>query len=466
MRPGNGGRRILVVEDDTTMLGVIGDVLANAGYLVDRAASAEAGVAAAEQARHDAVLVDLMLGAESGLDVMARIKAIDPHAEVIITTGHASVETAVLAMSRGAFHYLAKPINMPELLLLVERAARSSRDAHDKELLLESLRHQQAAKSAEGMIAEAPAMKAVIAEAADIAELDKPVFIHGESGSGKELVAHFIHRSSPRRDGPLNAINCGSLSDSLVDAELFGYEKGAFTGADKARPGIIAASEGGTLFLDEIGDLPEAAQVRLLRFLETGVVRPVGSSRERRFDVRIVAASHKDLEEEVRSKRFRHDLYHRLVVFELELPPLRERPEDVAPLAKLFLGQIDRERRFSVASGTVALLQQQPWTGNVRELRNEVERAYLRARRRGGDALEPRDFRLAREAPSEPLQFSGYGAIPLEQADLLHVRHVVDLCDGNRRRAAEALKISERHLYRLLREAAEGDGAGEATEEA
>jgi DNA-binding NtrC family response regulator len=454
--------RILVVEDDATMLDVIAEVLISAGYQVDRAASAEAGLAAASQARHDAVLVDLMLGAESGLDVMARIKSVDPHVEVIITTGHASVETAVLAMSRGAFHYLSKPINMPELLLLVERATRASRDAHDKELLLESLRHQQSLRAADGMIAEAPAMRAVIAEAADIAELDKPVFIHGESGSGKELVAHYIHRSSPRRDHPLNAINCGSLSDSLVDAELFGYEKGAFTGADKARPGIIAASEGGTLFLDEVGDLPEAAQVRLLRFLETGVVRAVGSSRERRFDVRIVAASHKDLEEEVRSKRFRHDLYHRLVVFELEIPPLRERPEDLEPLARLFLTHIDREGRFSVAPATIALLKQQPWTGNVRELRNEVERAFLRARRRGGDALEPRDFRLAREAPSEPLQFSGYGPIPLEQADLLHVRHVVDLCDGNRRRAAETLRISERHLYRLLREAAEG-GTSEPT---
>jgi two-component system response regulator HydG len=458
--------RVLVVEDDATMLEVIGDVLVEAGHRVDRAATAEAGLAAADEARHDAVLVDLMLGDQSGLDVMARIKALDPQAEVIITTGHASVETAVLAMSRGAFHYLAKPISMPELLLLVERATQKSRDAHEKELLLESLRHQQGARSADGMIAESPSMRAVLAEAGDIAELDKPVFIHGESGTGKELVAHHIHRASPRRERPLNAINCGSLTDSLVDAELFGYEKGAFTGADKARVGIIAASDGGSLFLDEIGDLPEAAQVRLLRFLETGVVRPVGSTRERRFDVRIIAASHKDLAAEVREGRFRHDLYHRLVVFELELPPLRERPEDVGPLARRFLAQIDRERRFALPLASVTLLQQQPWSGNVRELRNEVERAYLRARRRGGELLEAQDFRLAKEAPSEPLQFSGYGPIALEQADLLHVRHVVALCDGNRRRAAETLRVSERHLYRLLREVAEGDSAGPAAGDA
>jgi DNA-binding NtrC family response regulator len=436
-------------------------VLATAGYLVDRAASVDAGVDAAAEAHHDAVLVDMMLGKESGLDLMAKVKALDPHAEVIITTGHASVETAVLAMTRGAFHYLTKPVNMPELLLLVERASRAARDARDKELLLESLRHQQASRDSAGMIADSPAMRAVMSEAADVADLDKPVFIQGESGTGKELIAHFIHRSSPRRDRPLNAVNCGSLTEALVDAELFGYEKGAFTGADRARPGLIAASEGGTLFLDEIGDLPEGAQVRLLRFLENGMVRPVGSQRERRVDVRILAASHKDLTSEVRERRFRHDLYHRLVVFEIKLPPLRERPEDIAPLTRLFLATIDRERSFTISAAATTLLLQQPWAGNIRELRNEIERAYLRARRRGGQALEPPDFRLAREAPSEPLQFSGYGPIPLDQADLLHVRQVVALCDGNRRRAAETLKISERHLYRLLREAADEGLAGQ-----
>ncbi len=451
--------RVLVVEDDAAMLRVIAEILISAGYEVDCAESSEAALAVASSVRCDAVLLDLMLGNESGLDVMSRIKAVDPQIEVIITTGHASVETAVVAMTRGAFHYLAKPINMPELLLLVERATRKSRDAHEKELLQESLRRQQLGRSAEGMIANSAAMRAIISEARDIAELGKPVFVRGESGTGKELMANFIHRSSLRAEAPMNAVNCGTLTESLVDAELFGYEKGAFTGADRARPGVIAASEGGSLFLDEIGDLSEAAQVRLLRFLETGVVRPVGSTRERRFDVRVIAASHKDLVEEIRLGRFRHDLYHRLVVFELCLPPLRERLEDIGPLADRFLGQIDRASVCSIASLTLTLLQQQPWPGNIRELRNEVERAYLRARRRNSVVLEPQDFRLTRAAPQEPMEFSGYGPIPLDQVDLLHVRHVVALCDGNRRRAAETLRVSERHLYRLLREAGEGASA-------
>jgi DNA-binding NtrC family response regulator len=393
-----------------------------------------------------------MLGDESGLDVMARIKGSDPYCEIIITTGHASIETAVLAMTRGAFHYLAKPVNPPELLLLVERAARQSRDAHDKELLAESLRHQQKRSSPHGIIAHSPAMKAILAEAGDIAELEKPVFIHGESGTGKELLAHFVHRASPRKDHAFNAVNCGSLTDNLVDSELFGHEKGAFTGAERARVGLIAASDKGTLFLDEIGDLPEPAQVRLLRFLETGVVRPVGSNRESRYDVRIVAASHKDLTEEMKAGRFRHDFYHRLVVFELRLPPLRERPEDMAPLAAHFLRLIDGEGGFSISAAAIAVLQQQPWVGNIRELRNEIDRAYLRARRRAATVIEPQDFRLSREAAAEPLQFAGYGPIPLEQVDLLHVRHVLSLCDGNRKKAAKVLGISERHVYRLLRE--------------
>jgi len=443
------GMRVLVIEDDTAMLALIGEILSDVGYIVELAPTAAAGLALA--GTHHAVLVDLQLGTESGLDVMARIKASDRFAEVIITTGHASIETAVLAMSRGAFHYLAKPVHPPELLLLIERATRQSRDAREKEQLIESLRHQQRQHGA-GIIAVSPVMKAVLAEATDIAEIEKPVFIHGESGTGKELLAHLIHRASPRRERPFNAVNCGSLSDNLVDAELFGHEKGAFTGAERARVGLIAASDQGTLFLDEVGDLPEPAQVRLLRFLETGAVRPVGSSRESRYDVRIVAASHKDLAAEMKAGRIRQDFFHRLVVFELRLPPLRERPEDIAPLVARFLGMIDRDGGCTVSPAAIAILQQQAWTGNVRELRNEVDRAYVRARRRGATVLEAQDFRLSEKGASEPLQFAGYGPIALDQVDQLHVRHVLTLCGGNRRKAAETLGISERHVYRLLRE--------------
>jgi len=299
-------------------------------------------------------------------------------------------------------------------------------------------------------------MVELLAEARDIAELDKPVFVHGETGSGKELMAHFVHRSSPRRDGPFNVLNCGTLTENLVDAELFGYERGAFTGADRARPGIIAASHEGTLFLDEIGDIALAAQVRLLRFLESGEVRPLGSNRESEYDVRIIAATHRDLQAEVAAGRFREDLYHRLVVFELRLPPLRDRDEDVRPLAERFLAQ--NEKGWSISRDAVELLQHQTWSGNVRELRNEVERAWLRARRRGKDEVTVEDLRLAESGIyASPRSggtrddFAGYGARSLAEVEQLHVQHVLGLTDGNRRKAAEILGVSERHLYRLLK---------------
>ncbi len=460
MGPPRSDMRILVIEDDSALLAVVGEMLRSADYVVDLAPTGDEGLALAAEHDYDAALIDLRLGRETGLDVMERLKTLDSHVEVIITTGFATIETAVMAMTRGAFHYLSKPIKMPELLLLAERAARKARDAREKELLLERLRREQGRWAMDGFVAESPALRTVIDEARDVAELEKPVYIYGETGTGKELLARYIHRASDRRDGPFNAINCGTLTENLVDSELFGYEKGAFTGADRARPGIVAASEKGTLFLDEIGDIPAGAQLRLLRFLESGTVRALGSHREVRHDVRVIAASHKDLAVEMREGRFREDLYHRLVVFELRLPPLRQRPEDIHPLARLFLADIAKHDHFSLAADAVALLEQQPWSGNIRELRNEVERAFLRARRRSSTVLQPQDFRLSREAPEDPTQFAGYGPIPLDQADMLHVRHVLTLHQGNRRKAASALGISERHLYRLLR-----GGSGDAGDE-
>ena len=338
----------------------------------------------------------------------------------------------------------------------MERATRKARDAFDKEMLVERLRRQNEQVNDFGMVVASPVMRDLLEEIGDMAYLDKPMFISGETGSGKEVIAHFIHEHSQRKDGPFNTINCATLTESLVDAELFGYEKGAFTGAEKARPGIIAASHDGTLFLDEIGDISLAAQARLLRFLESGVVRPVGSDRERKYDVRIVAATHKDLMQEISDGNFREDLYHRLVVFDIELPPLRKRPEDIRPLVEHFLHSFNSEVH-SIEDDAVTLLQQQAWTGNIRELRNETERAWLRARRRGSDSLNSSDYRLSADAPSSPDEFSGYGPIPLQQAELLHVRHVLSLSGNNKRKAAKMLGISERHIYRLLQASEELD---------
>lgn len=449
--------RVLVVDDDEDLLQVTGDVLSAAGYEIMRATNGDDAIATIKAEHVDAMVLDMMLGKDSGLEVMAMVKKISPLTEVVIATGYATVETAVQAMSRGAFQYLSKPVNMPELLLLMERATRKARDAFDKEVLVERLRRQNQQVSEDGMVVASPIMQDLLEEISDMAYLDKPMFISGETGSGKEVIAHFIHEHSQRKDGPFNTINCATLTESLVDAELFGYEKGAFTGAEKARPGIIAASHEGTLFLDEIGDISLAAQARLLRFLESGVVRPVGSDRERKYDVRIIAATHKDLAQEISDGNFREDLYHRLVVFDIELPPLRKRPEDIRPLVEHFLHSFPHSDVHSIDDAAVTLLQQQAWTGNIRELRNETERAWLRARRRGSDTLISKDYRLSSDAPNSPDEFSGYGPIPLQQAELLHVRHVLSLSGNNKRKAAKMLGISERHIYRLLQASEELD---------
>lgn len=446
---------VMVVDDDLELLRVTGDVLEAAGYTVLRATSGDEAVSLIKAEHVDAMVLDMMLGKDSGLDVMARVKELSPLTEVIIATGYATVETAVQAMSHGAFQYLAKPVNMPELLLLVERATSKARDAHDKMMLAERLRRNSAFDVGSGMVLASPLMQELLEEAADVATLDKPVMIFGETGTGKEVLARFMHENSSRSDGPYNSINCASLTESLVDAELFGYEKGAFTGADKSRPGIIATSHEGTLFLDELGDITPAAQVRLLRFLESGVVRAVGSDRERRYDVRIIAATNKDLTQEIKEGRFREDLYHRLVVFELTLPPLRQRPEDIRPLVMFFLRSFSGNQIYDIEDAALELLQQQSWSGNIRELRNETERAWLRARRRDAASLSSVDFHLDSDTAGSNAGFGGYGRITLQEAELLHVRQVLALCGNNKRQAAKELGISERHIYRLLRAADE-----------
>lgn len=452
-RPAMKQLNILVIEDDDGLRPIYAELLESAGFQVDQAAEASDALGMVSRKRYDGVVLDMRLGEDDGLELMDRIKAVSPLSEVVISTGHASVETAVSAMNRGAFQYLAKPVDSRELILVMERAARQAHGAFEMELMAERLRRREQAHGVEGLIAVSPLMLEVIADAQDIAGLEKPVCIHGETGTGKEIFAHLVHRCSGRAEGPFNVLNCGSLTENLVDAELFGYEKGAFTGADKARPGIIAASHDGTLFLDEIGDIPMVAQVRLLRFLESGAVRPLGSTRESTYDVRIIAATHRDLQDEVDAGRFREDLYHRLVVLEIRLPPLRERAEDVHPLAEHFLNQMAGESGWELSPAAVTLLQQQAWSGNIRELRNEVERAWLRARRAGATTVAPEHFRLSGDVQQPSGDFGGYGRISLQEAELRHVQHVLDCCEQNRRQAAGVLGISERHIYRLLKAA-------------
>jgi DNA-binding NtrC family response regulator len=297
------------------------------------------------------------------------------------------------------------------------------------------------------IIAESPAMRALLAEASGVARADSPVLIEGETGTGKEVVAEYIHQASDRRGGIMSVVNCGALSESLVDAELFGYEKGAFTGATEARKGIIEVADMGTLLLDEIGDIPPSTQVRLLRFLERGVIRRVGSATEKQVDTRVLAATHKTLEKEVAAGRFREDLYHRLLVFRLMIPPLRERKEDIIPLTEYKRARLARRKSTPgiFTKAAEGALLKYAWPGNVRELLHTVERACFAALLAGSEEIATEHLNLPAKS-SQPRS-----DLSLAEVERHHVMSVLDRCEGNRKRTAAALGISERNLYRLLK---------------
>ncbi len=309
------------------------------------------------------------------------------------------------------------------------------------------------------IVAESPVMRTLLEEASEIAKTDSPVLIEGETGTGKEVIAEFIHQESNRNGGIMSAVNCGALSETLVDAELFGYEKGAFTGATQARQGIIEVADMGTLLLDEVGDIPPSTQVRLLRFLERGVIRRIGSARERKVDTRVLAATHRTLEEEVAAGRFREDLYHRLLVFRVRIPPLRERREDILPLAEHHRTWLARKRSTPLGFDEAArsALVKYSWPGNVRELLHTVERSCFAAHLAHSDEITPEYLNLpgrvddvVRSTRSDHLS-DPPAHISLAEVERRHIMSALDHCGGNRKKTAGILGISERNLYRLLR---------------
>ncbi|MCC5857981.1 MAG: sigma-54-dependent Fis family transcriptional regulator [Ectothiorhodospiraceae bacterium] len=367
--------RILIVEDEDIIRRSLRRLLERHGHQVSDAASVEEATATCDPTNADLIIADLRLPGEEG----TRMLDLAPEVPTIIMTSYASVRSAVDAMKLGALDYVAKPFDNDDLLLTVERALNESR-----------LRRQNAALKADvaraypvaGMVGESPAMQAVMERITRVAPTDTTVLILGESGTGKELVARALHEHSERRDGPLIAVNCAAIPDSLIEAELFGHEKGAFTGAVGARQGLVEAADGGTLFLDEIGELPPAAQARLLRVLQEGEIRRVGSPRSRKVDVRLIAATHRDLAKRVREGQFREDLYFRINVMEIRLPPLRDRGDDILLLARHLLERAcQRMKRPPLQFSRDALerLHGYSWPGNVREMENAIERAVILA---------------------------------------------------------------------------------------
>lgn len=368
--------QILIIDDEEAVCWTLERALKSEGHRVRTASSAEQGLESAEQLRPDAILLDVRLPGMDGLSALMRLRQLSGDAPVIVMTAFGNLSTAVRAVEGGAFDYLTKPFDLDQALETVQRALQSRKIAEPVS--------DAAPPPAEDIVGASPTMQNVFKRIALVAPRESCVLITGESGTGKELVARAVHQFSPRRDKPFLPVHVAALNPNLVEGELFGHLKGAFTGAAQARAGLLALAEGGTLFLDEIAEVPAAVQVKLLRVLEHNEFFPVGSSQPQKLNVRILAATHQDLQKRVADGSFRHDLFFRLNVFQIHLPALRERREDIPALAEHFLRKLE-PRALPLLPQTLQFLVNQPWLGNVRELRNALEHAVIVAH--GGQLL-------------------------------------------------------------------------------
>ncbi len=428
---------VLVVDDDADLLRLLGMRLQSAGYKPVPVASAEEALARLAVARPRAVITDLRMQGMDGMALFERIHATDPSLPVIILTAHGTIPDAVAAAQSGVFGYLTKPFEAPELLALLARAVGTGSPESGK----------TAKQRFPDIVTASPLMNALLDEVALVAASEASVLIQGESGTGKEMLASAVHQASPRRRGPFVAINCAAIPEALLESELFGHAKGAFTGADSARKGLFQTAQGGTVFLDEIGDMPLALQAKLLRVLQEREVRPVGSAQSVAVDVRIVSATHRDLEEAIRQQQFREDLYYRLNVVNLHIPPLRERREDIAPLAQHFvekLGPKHGRRIVGFAPEALDLLMRADWPGNIRQLMNVVEQCCaLCTTVRIPPAL------VARALRNKPTEILSYA----EAKDRFEREYLVNLMKLTGGQVTEAARLAQRNrteFYRLL----------------
>jgi len=437
---------ILVVDDEPTIRLLVTSVLRDEGYGVTAAATGEEALQLAARRHFHLVVTDLKMPGISGVELLERLKRDDPETAVILLTAFGTVEGAVEAMKKGACDYLLKPLANPdELRLAVRRALKEQRVADEAAIL----RQGQAETFPFGeIIAQDPKMRAALDMARSVAPADTTVLLTGETGTGKELVARAIHHWSPRAEAAFVAVNCAALAETLLESELFGHEKGAFTGAVTQRRGRFELAHGGTLFLDEVSEMSPALQAKLLRILQEHAFERVGGTKTVTVDVRVIAATNRDLRQMVADRAFRDDLFYRLSVFPISLPALRERPADILPLAEYFLLQTTRRMakriaEFSDEAGR--LLLEHSWPGNIRELQNAVERAAILCR---GEHILPEHLALP-QALAGPPPTTGRTLGNIEREAILAA---LAACGGNRRKAAEQLGIGLRTLYTRLKE--------------
>jgi DNA-binding NtrC family response regulator len=448
--------KILIVDDDAKIVQSIGDRLKANGYTVLTAGNGREGTTLAQEEMPDLVLLDIEMPEMGGMEALSNIRRLDENMLVIILTAYGTLERAVEAMKKGAYDFLPKPCDPDHLLHVISKALER------KNLLIENVFLRREQEDRHKLVAgPGSRMQAVLDMAKKVAKTRATVLIEGESGTGKQMLAFAVHSQSDRHDRPFVQVNCTTLSDQLLESDLFGHEKGSFTGAQRMKKGRVETADGGTLFLDEIGDLSPNLQAKLLRFLEEGAFERVGGLRTLAVDARIVAATNKNLEKEVQAGRFRPDLFYRLNVVRIDIPPLRERPDDILPLAEYFLAGFNRTMKKNVGRihpGAEQQLRRHPWPGNVRELENAIERAMVLA---SGNEITADLLPVSRMEPQA--EHAGVGAT-LEDATLQFkkqfIRKTLESTGWNQSKAAQILDIQRTYLSRLVKELELHPGAG------
>jgi len=447
--PAQRAARVLIVDDEAPAVQNLAHVCRKQGYDVTTRSSGAGALEALESHRFDVVLTDLRMEKVDGMAVLQRARQLDPDLAVILITGYATLESAIEAMKAGAFHYIAKPIRLDEVREVIDKALEMVRLKRENRQLRNRLGDRDTGPS---IITQDTAMQRLLEMATQIASADTNVLITGESGTGKELLARYIHDHSHRREHHFQAINCGALQEELLANELFGHEKGAYTGAGEARPGLIEAADGGTLFLDEIAEMTPGMQVKLLRVIQEREVQRLGSTRAIPVDIRLIAATHRDLRDAVASGHFREDLYYRLDVVRLHLPPLAERRDDIPMLAYYFLrkhaARIGKEVE-DIGPEALAALVEYGYPGNIRELENIIERAVTLTRSK---ELMIRDLPPSLADHNLQVVRETQGRLPtLAEREEEYIRFVLDRCGQNRTRAAAILGIDRVSLWRKLK---------------
>ncbi len=435
---------ILVIDDEERFRKLLSRIIGLEGFEVHQAKNVKEGLEILKEISVSVVVTDVKLPDGNGMDLLEHIKSEFPLIEVILITAFGTIQDGVNAMKQGAFDYITKGDEDDHIHVVVERAAEK---AHLNAKIAHLEQRVESKYGFENIVGESKEIREAIKMAKKVASSEMSVLLQGETGTGKELFAQAIHQGSTRKNGPFVALNCSAFPKDMLESELFGFKKGAFTGAMESKKGLIEEADGGTLFLDEIGEMDIGLQAKLLRFLENNKFTKLGETKERKVDIRVIAATNKDLKKESEEGAFRDDLYYRLAGFKIEIPPLRERGGDIPILANFFLKRLNNKAK-DLTEDTMELLVSYPWRGNIRELKNIIERAAILAE---GTSLTPE--LLPREFHQR--SSSAYGissASPLKEVERMHIKRVLDRVEGNKTKAAEVLGIGTSTLYRKIEE--------------